>query len=448
MIARGISVGYIFFQHSMSKSLIKELAELEQASIITPDTAESIRAYYAQKPGQAANRLVVVFGILGALLTGLGIILIIAHNWDTLGKVPKLCLAFLPLLVGQAACAFTLFRKSESTAWREGSATFLFFSIGAAIAIVSQVYQIDGSLGEFLLVWMLLAFPIQYLLKSSVASMLFLGGITGYACDVAYVTQPHVAWWYLVLLALSCPYYYRLYRDHSESNFFAFHAWLLPLSLIITTGMFNPLFTKNGDEELTAMLYINLLSLLVLMGHVKNLRQRRLIANGFLVCGSLGIVSMLLFFTFEDFWNSVSDLRIADTLDFRMAAPYWISFILVLGLLVYRLYRRQYAPLNVKVSAFAVGLVLFLIGFAQPDVSRILANLAVFVFGVFTIRDGARQNKLGILNYGLLILALLIVCRFFDTDMSFVARGLLFIAVGVGFFVANLRVLHNRRNAS
>ena len=433
----------------MSKSFIKELAELEQASIITPDTAESIRTYYAQRPEHASNRLVIVFGILGALLTGLGIILIIAHNWDVLGKAPKLALALLPLLVGQAACAFTLFKKADSTAWREGSATFLLLAIGAAIAIVSQVYQIHGDLSEFMLVWMALAFPIQYILKSSVASILLLGGITWYACSVAYFERPTgVAWWYLALLAMSFPYYYWLYRDRSESNFFAFHAWLLPLSLLVTLGMFNHLFLTKADEELTALLYVNLMSLLVLIGHFEKLRQRRLIANGFLISGSLGTIGMLLFFTFEEFWEDLSFLGIANTLDFRAAAPYWISFVVTLGLLAYMLYSNRVTMLNAKVFAFIVVLALFLLGFIQPEVSRILANVVVFVFGVFTIRDGARQNNLSILNYGLFILALLILCRFFDTEMSFVARGLLFIAVGVGFFVANLRVLRNRRNAS
>jgi len=43
----------------------------------------------------------------------------------------------------------------------------------------------------------------------------------------------------------------------------------------------------------------------------------------------------------------------------------------------------------------------------------------------------------GILNYGLVIITALIFCRFFDTNMSFVIRGLLFVLVGVGFFAAN-----------
>ena len=44
-----------------------------------------------------------------------------------------------------------------------------------------------------------------------------------------------------------------------------------------------------------------------------------------------------------------------------------------------------------------------------------------------------------------IILTALIVCRFFDTDFSFVVRGLLFIAVGAGFFVANIYMIRKRK---
>jgi uncharacterized membrane protein len=146
----------------MSKPILKDLPDLIAANVITEDTAQRIRTFYQQKEDHAPNRLVIVFGILGALLVGLGIILIIAHNWDTLGKVPKLGIALSPLLIGQAVCAFVLFKKSDSTAWREGAATFLFLAIAASISIVSQVYNIEGTLHGFLFLWMVLALPVIY----------------------------------------------------------------------------------------------------------------------------------------------------------------------------------------------------------------------------------------------------------------------------------------------
>jgi hypothetical protein len=69
----------------------------------------------------------------------------------------------------------------------------------------------------------------------------------------------------------------------------------------------------------------------------------------------------------------------------------------------------------------------------------------VFLSGVLTIWRGAKNDHLGILNYGLLTITALVVCRFFDSDMSFVLRGILFMLVGGGFFVANYAMLKRRK---
>ena len=63
---------------------------------------------------------------------------------------------------------------------------------------------------------------------------------------------------------------------------------------------------------------------------------------------------------------------------------------------------------------------------------------------MITVRNSAKADHLGELNYGLMIIAALVICRFFDTDLSFVTRGVLFILVGAGFFFANYRMLKKR----
>ena len=78
-------------------------------------------------------------------------------------------------------------------------------------------------------------------------------------------------------------------------------------------------------------------------------------------------------------------------------------------------------------------------------VSVVLVNLFVFGIGLLTILEGAKKNHLGILNYGLLIIIVLVLCRFFDTDLSFVIRGLLFLSVGIGFFATNYWMLKKRK---
>lgn len=424
----------------MSKPVLKDLPELVAANVITEETAQRIRAFYQQKEHDVPNRLVIVFGILGALLVGLGIILIIAHNWDTLGKVPKLGIAFLPLLAGQAICAFVLLRKAGNTAWREGAATFLFMAIAAGISIVSQVYNIEGTLYGFLFLWMVLALPVIYVMRSSIASLLYIMGITWYACDLSYFHYPNAtAWWYWGLLAFILPHYYTLYKNHLHSNFFAFHSWLIALSVTIALGMFGEML-----DELVVAIYINVFCIFILTGQLERIRERRLITNGFLIGGSLGLISLLLFLSFDFFWEEVFEDGTL-YMDLLYAYPYWITFAIAMVLLVVLGMKQSFASLSAKSYGFIIVLLLLLINFQMPLLSRILDNILLFAFGVFTIRDGARHNKLSVLNYGLLILSALIVCRFFDLDMSFVARGLLFVLVGAGFFVANIWMVKKRK---
>ncbi len=101
--------------------------------------------------------------------------------------------------------------------------------------------------------------------------------------------------------------------------------------------------------------------------------------------------------------------------------------------------------INSKSYAFIVFIILFFIGLNSPGLSQILINLLILLVAVHTIRDGAQRNHLGILNYGLLIITALITCRFFDTDFSFVVRGLLFIIIGIGFFAANYYMIQKRK---
>src|SRR5437868_13740985 len=115
----------------MSKPLEKELELLEKEGVISTEVAGNIRAYYKSKNENPHNRLFVVFAILGSILVGLGIILIIAHNWDELSRPTKVFFSFLPLVIGQLFCGYTLLKKPESQGWREGSTAFLFFAVGA-----------------------------------------------------------------------------------------------------------------------------------------------------------------------------------------------------------------------------------------------------------------------------------------------------------------------------
>lgn len=424
--------------------LRKDIADLLSAGIIDQDTAERIEQYYLTKAGPPQNKLVIVFGILGSLLIGMGIVLILAHNWDQLSRTVKTVFAFIPLLAGQAVCGYTLLRQRESTAWREAGSTFLIFAIGACIALISQIYNIEGSLGAFLLTWAILTLPVVYVMNSSVASLLYLAGITWYACEISYWgnhTQESYTYWGLLLLII--PHYYHLYKQGRESNFFTFHNWFIPLSVITTLGT-----VATGIAELMFIAYMSLFGLFYLIGNTPVLRDQKIRNNGYLALGSLGTVSLLLGLSFDWFWN---DLRTREFTpgEWLYTPEFFAAIILSVAaaaLLVYQ--KKNQSPISLKPvePVFLLFICAFFIGLTSSYVT-VLINLLVMAIGIMTIREGALRNHFGILNYGLLIVTVLIFCRFFDTELSFVTRGILFMTVGAGFFYANYRMVKKKRIA-
>ncbi len=423
-------------------SILKDLPNLVNAEVISKETADKIRAYYQNKEGPPSNKLFVVFGILGAILVGLGIILIIAHNWDELSRGTKTIFAFLPLIVGQLFCGFTLLKRKQSVAWRESSAAFLFFAVGASISLVSQIYHIPGNLGSFLLVWMLLCLPLIYVMQSSMASLLYLVGITYYAGEVSYWSYPSSeSYFYWLLLLGVFPHYYQLIKKRAHSNFVFFHNWLIPISLTIVLGT-----VAEHMDELMFIAYFSLFGLFYLIGGMDFLTQQRLRNNSYKLLGALGTSILLLSLSFDWFWES---LRRKEFLfnEVIIAPEFWVSAFLsvVAGVLFFLQYKNK-GIRKVKPFApvFLLFILTFLLGLYSP-LAGVLINFYIFILGILTIREGALQNHLGILNYGLLIITALVICRFFDTDLSFVIRGILFVSVGIGFFATNYWMLKKRR---
>ena len=429
----------------MNKHLLRALPELIAAGVIDEKTADRIRAWYERQHNAAPNRLFIVFGILGALLVGLGIILILAHNWDDLSRAVKVVIGLVPLVVGQALTGWIIFNSGQSQAWREGVGAFLFCAVGTSISILSQVYNMGGNLADFLLIWAILGIPIIYVLGSNVAVILCLLVITWHACELSYFTYlgSDAAPMYWVVMAAITPYYYLSFiRSQLKNNFYVVISWLLVISLTICLAT-----VAENTGRLFMIAYMSMFSLFVIAGESELFKSGRVLSNSYLVTGSLGVITILLISSFVDFWDW------DNTTEAISYSPLSISVIVALtsltaAALIKQVQVKGWPQMNAKSFAFLLFIAIYFISIHAPVPGTWLVNICVLALAIHTIRSGAQQNHLGILNYGLLIITALIMCRFFDTDLSFIVRGLLFIAVGIGFFVANYLMIKQRRAQS
>lgn len=429
----------------MSIPLLKDLEELVQANIITQDTAEKITSYYQSKGESSPNKFGAVLGILGSILVGSGIVLVVAHNWDNLNRLIKTILSFLPLVLGQALCIYTILKRKGNVVWQESSAVILFFGVAAAIALVSQIYHISGDLETFLLTWLLLTFPLIYLLSSSLLALLFIAVSTWYGCVTGYSnifssSRAPIPWWYLILILLIVPHYYRYLKNKPGSNFFHLLNWFLAISITIMLGAFS---THQYPGTWLQEGYMALFAVYYLLGHSSLFRDNKLFANPFLIIGLLGTICILMFDSGYWYWDYHTSEAVG-----ILAPPFSIIELLLLiatCLLMiknYRDYKGQFDPVPWSPFLFILAIIS---SYNAPSLTTFIINICVLAIGLYYIRKGSLQNHFGILNFGLLIIAVLTVLRFFDDNIPFIWRGIFFLAAGIGFIAANYLLLKKRK---
>jgi hypothetical protein len=71
-------------------------------------------------------------------------------------------------------------------------------------------------------------------------------------------------------------------------------------------------------------------------------------------------------------------------------------------------------------------------------------NCFLLAVGIFTLLRGIRAGRVLEANLGMLVITVLAVARFFDSEMEFIVRGVAFIAIGLGFLATNV-VLFKRK---
>ncbi len=422
--------------------ILKDLDELVDAGIITRETADSISKYYQNKAEKSTNPLYIIFGILGGLLVGLGTILIVAHNWAEFSKTIRTIFAFIPLVLGQILCAFVLLKKHNNRVWRESSTAFLFLAIASCISLISQIYHIPGNLNTFMLTWLPLALPLVYIMRSSVASLMFIIGMSFYVFLADYwlfsSSEPLFFWLFFIGIL---PYYYWLYRDEPHSNFMNFHNWLIPLSLTIALG------TVIQDKGYLLLVgYSSLFSLFVLVGNTAPIKPKKLSQNGYKVVGILGAAIYLVILSFDSFWQDLRtlDVSLFKTIELPELLAAGLPTLLAAALLYVKRLPKSLFAINPFEWFFLFFIPIFGIGF-YSGFSVVLINLLALAFALLVIRKGARKQNLGQLNFGLLIIIALLIGKFLDIDLSFLTRGILFILVGIGFFLTNFWMLKKQK---
>lgn len=139
-----------------------KLADWRREGIIDAAQADRITAYEAAR---GRPRLALALAVLGAFTIGVGIIAIIAANWDAIPITLRLGLhVALNLCLGAAAWVWTRAAGAEPSAKGEGAILLLSLSTLALSAHIGQSFQLQGSAAGLLGGWLVLVTPFTLLL--------------------------------------------------------------------------------------------------------------------------------------------------------------------------------------------------------------------------------------------------------------------------------------------
>ena len=437
----------------MSKKTIRwlygELPELVAQGVLTPDSADALRNHYGSAERPSGRRIALILcSILGASLIGLGIILLLGHNWDDLSRQVRAVISFTPLVAAQLLAAYVIWRRGESVPWREGTATFLMLSMAAAIALVGQTYHISGDPGAFVLSWMLPSVPIVYLLGASLPALIYLVGITSWA-GIAQGDGGH-ALLFWPMLAVVVPHIVQAFRRDRHGVRSTVLCWGLCLCLCVATGV----TLEKVWPGLWIIVYAGLFASMYLAGSLWQDDSLSDWQRPLQVVGAVGAVVLALMLTYDWPWDDIGwgyyrhgwrHHEWAAVADYVLAVGLLASTVSLLAIFMRRGERGKLfigvapalAAIGYTVSAFT----------ADETVAMTLFNLYLLVLGVGTIATGIRSERLSLVNAGMAVVAGLILARFFDSDMPFLLRGIAFIILGTGFLVTNLVLLRRRGDA-
>ncbi|NTW22196.1 DUF2157 domain-containing protein [Candidatus Falkowbacteria bacterium] len=405
------------------------------------------------KPRDRKGQLVTTVAVLGSLLLGLGIILMIASNWQDIGRWTKVVLIFSILMSVYGAGYFMEYKRGYP---RIGRALIFLgtLMLGAAIVLIQQIFNIMTESGSTLLWWAFLILPIVYglELKSSLALATvlvfiwqFLRTNTGMdlfdVLDFNFRMQSVNYWYLLIVGAILVPLTYRIKATRVQPlNLVGLGIWLL-IACSLWAGGRGRVNLLGYDYEraipsllaAVALLYgVALFSL----GRMHQLWDRwKSMESGYTVLGffSVFFTSFLLSFQEigDEFFTGKYSAFEAVTWQSGIALVLLVSISLV-SMWRYReteTTREQYLGGNVAVlslMALASAIIFF-----PSDIYVIFFNVLVFVESLGMIWLGHEAKRGEYINLGLSLFLLMILVKYFQWGYELFDRSLFFIGGGL-----------------
>lgn len=412
--------------------------------MITPEQGASLRTRYpvpgTPEPGMSWG--LIVFFALGAIVVGLGVILLFAYNWAAIPKAAKLAIIFGSIAAAHGAGVYFRLKDDWRSMLGEGLLVLGTMLFGAGIWLVAQVYNIDEHFPTGFLVWGLGALALAWAVPSIPQAIVATLVLTLWSTtEVAEFDNPAD----LLMLAQLAALGGLVWRLRSSL-----------LAAIVLAGTYVQLLAHAGHwggagTGFTAAiaLSVGLIAVAELVRPAAPPRMPRVLR----FYGLLGFVICAYLLSFADFSDDL--LRPSRSHDDGViAAAYrWSLTVLALGAWAAAFLRPPATPRpfgRIEAWFYPLGLVcvagsVLLDRHRDTGMIAVVFNLILLCVSALWTVQGCRDGRLRPVVLGSVVLGLLVLARYFDLFDSLAARGLAFLLFGgalfaEGFFYRRMRL--------
>lgn len=427
---------------------------------ISPAQADAIRRLYPE-PKAALPWAVLIFSGIGAVVIGLGVILLLAYNWQAIPKFGKLGIIFGALLAAHTGAL--RFLKAADWRCQLGEAlgvlgTMLF---GAGIWLIAQVYHIDEHYPNGFLLWGLGALAMAWALPSVAQGVLAAAALTiwGGTENFSFGTAMH---WAPLLLAFGVGSL--AWQERSRL-----------LLAIVLAGFFFLVLTNAALDRgaLTFPVAMNTSVLLVALGRFGGRNAR--FPNSAGILRFFGWAGFLFVVYLQSFHSVTKDALtwhqpLTDDQRWLPVVLYgWLPFVLAVAAwtreaAVVQTRRHetggwlneQWLPPLTALLSQVLAVTVPLMGKGMQETGEVavagIFNLIFLAVAVMWMARGCREGELRSVILGSALLLALIVARYCDLFESLALRGLVFLIVGgvlfaEGFFYRRARQRGDQRRS-
>ena len=255
----------------------------------------------------------------------------------------------------------------------------------------------------------------------------------------------NAAFWFLLI-----PVLFQLWRDLRRNN--RLRARLLMWALVITLIPGAGLSTNNSWPGTWIILYPAMLAALWALGR---LYAEELRWSPLPWAPRIGLCITALIMSFAESWHNYAGRNLSWDPNPGHTFNLLVNGIVILVMLsaLVLLFTRR--PDLFSIQEWAEPALPFLALLSRgllessPASDGLLAgvfNVFVLVWGITNVVGGLREVRWAALNFGLLAICGLLAVRFFDSDMTFLTRGVLFVLLGAAFLGANLYLSARRKS--